>query len=77
MHSFPFYKNKKGGIKTPSWELIAPRALEMGKMKLYRRVACQDLHAQKCNSHAKCRNMFNLEYSNFWSKQEKRRGENP
>ena len=31
---FPVFKNKSGGIKTLSWQLIEPRALEMRKMKL-------------------------------------------
>ena len=44
----------------------------MGKMKLYCKVAGQDLHARKCNSHASCRNMFHIEYSKIYSTTEEK-----
>uniref|UniRef100_UPI00358F5BAA uncharacterized protein n=1 Tax=Myxine glutinosa TaxID=7769 RepID=UPI00358F5BAA len=50
--------------KEPAWKVIEPRAQELKKEALYRKVQGKDLFAMEAKYHPYCRNNFNSEYQN-------------
>lgn len=48
--------------KEPAWKVIEPRAQELKKEALYRKVQGKDLFAMEAKYHPSCRNNFNTEY---------------
>lgn len=48
--------------KVPAWKVIEPRAQELKKEALYRKVQGKDLFAMEAMYHPSCRNNFNTEY---------------
>ncbi|KAF3859040.1 hypothetical protein F7725_021439, partial [Dissostichus mawsoni] len=50
--------------KEPAWKVIEPRAQELKKEDLYRKVQGKDLFAMEAQYHPICRNNFNNEYQN-------------
>lgn len=50
--------------KEPAWKVIEPRAQELKKEALYRKVQGKDLFAMEAQYHPTCRMHFNTEYQN-------------
>ncbi|XP_061569613.1 uncharacterized protein LOC133423454 [Cololabis saira] len=50
--------------KEPAWKVVEPRAQELKKDALYRKVQGKDLFAMEAKYHQSCRNLFNTVWRN-------------